>query len=226
MDEHEELIERLREVGRQPIDPSVRSVHLLAIERGRPAVSSKLRVAGAFLAGLLVGGSGLAVAGALPDPAQAVAHDVFERVGVQVPQPERHHGPECGPEARRNHGAYVRSDKSLAKTECGKPLRAADGAEADEPRSEAPGERGRSRADRDLCAGPPPWATDRSMTDEQKATAQAERDAACPDAADDAGEGLDDSPEAKAADPPTTTTSAPATTTTTVIEEPTTTSAA
>jgi hypothetical protein len=193
MDDHDELIDRLRDLGRQRVEPSVQSAHLTAMASARPARSrSKLRVAGAFLAGLIVGGSGLAVAGALPDAAQNAAHDAFEQVGVQVPQPERHHDDAvCGPEVQKNHGGYVRNDKALARTDCGKPIGA--GTDADEGADDSgeggkgaggkgaggkgaggkgAGGKGPGSAEGGQCEGPPPWAGNKSMTAEAKVAAQ------------------------------------------------------
>lgn len=211
MDEHDDVIERLKALGRRPVDPALQSAHLTAMAAVRPRARwSRVRVAAAFLAGLLLGGSGLAAAGALPDPAQNVAHKAFAEVGVQVPQPERYHdAAECGDEVKANHGAYVRDDKSRAKTDCGKPVKAG-------------GDRPGGPSDRGPCQGPPPWALDKSMTDGEKTAAQAQRAIDCPDV-EDAAEAEDEefeAPErsADAAVPstePTTTTTAPASTTTT-----------
>jgi hypothetical protein len=173
MDEHDDVLQRLRRLGTQPIDPDQRAADLTAMARVRPpaALRPKLRLAAAFLAGLLIGGSGLAAADALPDPAQHVAHTVLGRVGVDVPDPERYHGPECGTEVKGNHGEYVRDDHGLATSNCGKPVQAGQGGQgegvdddADEP---------------EACRGRPPWAVDKTMTPEEKAAAQAERTAQC-----------------------------------------------
>ena len=215
---HEELIERLGGLT-EPIHPARQASDLAAMAAAvtprRGLFASKVRVAAAFLAGLLLGSTGLAAADALPDPAQHVAHQVLDRVGVQVPDPERYHGPECGATAKRNHGAYVRDDHSLASTECGKKVKTA-GAEDEvgEPRE--------GKAAKGPCQGKPPWAGS-TMTSEQKAAAQAEREAACPDTDDD---GVDDGAAQLDADEPapevTTTTAAP---TTTTVEATTTTAA-
>ena len=104
------------------------------------AFGRRLRVGAALVAGLLVGGTGLAGAGAL-GPAQGVAHSALGRVGIDVP--DRHNGPECtDADGKRiadlkNHGQYVRSqakgDRSeAAKSKCGKPVHAVDPADADE----------------------------------------------------------------------------------------------
>src|SRR5687767_9677168 len=127
MDQHEDLQARLRAMGEQSVEPSLQSAHLTAMAAmtpGRRSLAPKVRAAGIFLAGLLVGGSGLAAAGALPDPAQHAAHRALGAVGVAVPDPERYHGSECGPDVKRNHGGYVRDDKSLAGTDCGKKVNA------------------------------------------------------------------------------------------------------
>jgi hypothetical protein len=209
--EHDDLERRLTALGQHPLPPGLASQHLTRIAtEGRPSRwSSKLRVGAAFLAGLLIGGSGLAAAGALPDPVQHAAHEALGSVGVDVPDPERYHGDECGDEVKRNHGAYVRDDHALAQTGCGKPVGAAEG-EDDErgPKEKGP------------CQGPPPWAgKDKvDMTPEEKAAAQAAREAECPD--EEAGEA--EAPEAREAegapedeaDPTTTTTTVPETTTT------------
>ena len=224
MDDHDDLIERLQALGRQPVDPARQHAHLAAMTpAGRSPLRAKLRVAGAFLAGLLVGGSGLAVAGALPDSAQNVAHNVFEQVGVQVPQPDRYHdAEECGPEVKANHGQYVRDDKSLARSDCGKPTHAGGKDAGETPRSGKGGTGGpAAKGDRGPCQGPPPWAGS-AMSPEDKAAAQAEREARCgvdDDESDEDDEGgVLEAPEAER-DLETTTTAAP----TTTVAEPTTT---
>lgn len=219
MDEHEDLRQRLRALGTQPIEPSLQSTHLTMLSAaGRRSLRPKLRTAGVFLAGLLVGGSGLAVAGALPDPAQHVAHQAFGEVGVQVPDPERYHGPECGPDVKRNHGAYVRDDKGVARTECGKPVGGDKDELKGEEEEEEGGEPGAERAAKGPCQGPPPWggANKSSMTTDEKAAAQAARALEC-------GEG-GKAPEAAASTTTTasTTTLPPAETPTTLSETTTT----
>ena len=223
----DDLIERLGGLS-QPIHPARQASDLAAmaatVTPRRGLFASKLRVAAAFLAGLLLGSTGLAAADALPDPAQHVAHQVLDRVGVQVPDPERYHGPECGADAKRNHGAYVSDDPALAQTECGKKVKA-NGQGSD-------GTPGEAKAAKGPCQGKPPWAG-ATMTSEAKAAAQAERDA-CPDGpaaaeAEPDAAALDDG----SAEPDvTTTTAAPSTTstaappTTSTVEDPTTTTAA
>jgi hypothetical protein len=220
MDEHDGLERRLRAMGEQPVEPSLQSAHLTAMVRVAPrhGLRPKLRAAGIFLAGLLVGGSGLAAAGALPDPAQHAAHRALGAVGVDVPDPDRYHGPECGAEVKRNHGGYVRDDHSLAGTDCGKKAHA--GKDGDDPEGDEPevgDDAGEGAGPNDACQGPPPWAgpNNTSLTPEEKAAAQAERQATC---GDDQGEDVD----AEEQDSATTTT--PTTETTSTTAAPTTTS--
>jgi hypothetical protein len=218
MDEQEDLQGRLRAMGEHPVDPSLQSAHLTAMARVSPRRSfgPKLRAAGIFLTGLLVGGSGLAAAGALPDPAQHAAHRALGVVGVDVPDPERYHGPECGAE-ERNHGGYVRDDHALAGTDCGKPVQAGTGGD------DTPGaERGQGAGPKDGCQGPPPWAgPDKpSMTPEERAAAQAERLATC---GAEAGDSEPDATEPRETATTTTSTTAPPATTTTTAATTTTT---
>ncbi len=216
--EHDDLEQRLAGLGRQPLPPGLASEHLTRIaEAGTTSRwPSKLRVGAAFLAGLLLGGSGLAAAGALPDPVQHAAHRALDTVGVDVPDPERYHGAECGDEVKRNHGAYVRDDHSLAQSRCGKPVQA--GSADDDAEGKAGGPQ--AKADRGPCQGPPPWAgpSGKSMTADEKAAAQAARTAECGDEdADDAEAeaGEADTDDTAAGDGPTTTTTVAETTTTT-----------
>lgn len=172
MGRDEELLEHLRGVvAASPVErPTWDPAALDTAPPLRLRRRSQLAVAGALIGALLVASTGLAAAGALPDPAQHVAHEVLDTVGVQVPDPERYHGPECGAEVGRNHGAYVSEDKALAKSDCGKPVNAADAGGSD---------KAAKADDGDPCTGPPPWAGDKSLSPEAKATAQADRVAQC-----------------------------------------------
>lgn len=157
-------------------------------------------VAAAGVVGFLAGGTGLAAAGTLPDPAQDVAHDVLGAVGVNVPR-----STDGCPEGRayRNHGEYVAEVEAAggdagaaARSDCGKPTKGrgngngnGNGRPAGQPRADADG---------DPCTGPPPWAGAR-LPAAEKERLQAERLAACgPDDADE--------PEVAPAEDPTTTT--------------------
>ena len=179
MDDHDDTLRRLHDLGTQPMEPgrSARDLQAMAAVRPSARVGGKLRIAGAFLAGLLIGSTGLAAADALPDPAQHVAHTVLDRVGVQVPDPARYHGPECGSTAKKNHGAYVRDDHTLAQTDCGKKQNAVGAGESD---AEHDGGPKAAKQAKGPCQGKPPWAGNKTMTVEEKAAAQAERTATCP----------------------------------------------
>src|SRR4051812_14434334 len=108
--EFEPVIARLRQVGRQPVDPAVATAHLAMLAAVPPRGSSwwrrprtaagKVRVGVAVaLAGSLAGTTGLAFAGALPNPAQQVAHDALQVVGVSVPAGTTTEHPPCDPSA-------------------------------------------------------------------------------------------------------------------------------
>lgn len=218
---------------RQPIASAQQSADLTAMASVRPGrFASKVRMAAAFAVGLLLGSTGLAAANALPDPAQHVAHQALDRVGLEVPDPERYHGPECGETVQKNHGGYVKADKALAQSDCGKPVGAGDdGAKDGDAGDDKAGKA--EKAAKGPCQGKPPWAGNKTMTPEEKAAAQAEREAQC--GTDDADEDAeaDDSGDVGATEAPveeTTTTAAVDTTTTTevttsTVEETTTTAA-
>jgi hypothetical protein len=229
MDDRHPLEDRLRRLTR-PVDPRRQAADLVAMADVRPArtglLASKARLALAFLAGLLIGSTGLAAADALPDPAQHVAHQALTSVGVDVPDPERYHGPECGDEVQKNHGGYVREDHALAGTDCGKPVHS-DADEADDDADDGaatPGE-GKGPTAKGPCQGKPPWAGNKTMAPEEKAAAQADRAAQCGTEVDEADDESDDEADeadtqrAPEGEESTTTTEAPTTTT----EAPTTT---
>ena len=176
MNENDDLIRRLRALGRHSVDPAVASSHLSKVTS--PSASGgrshRLRTAGVFLAGLLLGGTGLASAGALPAPAQKIAHDTLGAVGVKVPGGERYQGVECG--GAKNHGQYVRSQPkgeraAAAKSLCGKKT---GSGEAKPDKADKPGKSG--------CEAPPPWAGQGKSQDKAaKKAAQAQRRATCGD---------------------------------------------
>jgi hypothetical protein len=180
MNEHHDLIARLRALGSQPVRPEVAGRHLAAIgaEPGQVRGSTRshrLRIVSAFAVGLLAGTSGLASAGALPDGAQEVAHRTLGAVGLNVPHGDRYEGTECGGEVK-NHGQYVRSQPKdnraeAAASRCGKPVQAGTG---DDPAG-GPGGQGAE------CQGPPPWAG----KGKPDAAAKAARKQACGHGQDD-----------------------------------------
>ncbi|GAC1478793.1 MAG: hypothetical protein NVS1B12_15480 [Acidimicrobiales bacterium] len=133
MDDTDPLVERLRDLGRQPVDPATASQHLSAMGSVRRPIRGwrRYRVGAAFFAGLLVGGTGLASAGALPGGVQNAAHTTLSEVGVNVPDG---HGPArstvgCPADGvtYKNHGQYVRThhnDPNAGASQCGKPVNA------------------------------------------------------------------------------------------------------
>ena len=194
MSEHDDLEARLRALGSDPVDPAVQSRHLTAMAsvHWRRSRLGRAKVVAAFAAGLVLGGTGLASAGAL-GPVQDPVADAAAKVGVNLPGgTERVNATNTptacevdgttSPTTFRNHGAYVKAGGD-PKDPCGKPLtsqqRSNEG-QGDEQRSE--------------CA--PPWAGEGKPTAEQKAQWKANRPASC--AADEAGE-----PEGPPADPGT-----------------------
>jgi hypothetical protein len=154
MNEHDDLISRLRAFGRRPVDPGLAARHLSAMApslAAAPRQGHRVRVVAAFAVGLLAGTTGLATAGALPNGAQEIAHHTLGSVGVNVPHGDRYQGAECGGVVK-NHGQYVRSqpkeDRAVAAaSRCGKPLKAGAG----DGNGGAPEKSGD-------CQGPPPWA--------------------------------------------------------------------
>jgi hypothetical protein len=235
----DDLEDRLRRLGQTPIAPEVEASHRRAMAE---AVSAPARarfgwraVALAAVAGFLVGSTSLAAAGSLPAPAQDVAHDVLDVVGIGVPR-----STEGCPEGTsyRNHGEYVSAVEAAggdvdaaAHSDCGKPAHSGKG----KGTAKEKGSSGASPdGDDDLCTGPPPWAGTH-LDAEAKGTARAEREAICgPD--DDADETDVESDEVEQEDPApksdatttipdATTTTLPSETSTTEVEETTTTTA-
>ena len=135
MEEHEPVIESLRALGKEPIDPVTANRHLsrMVDVRARTPFVTKVKVGAAFGIGILVGSAGLASAGALPGPAQGIAHSVLSSVGVHVPGgPQRYDGPECGG-TYKNHGQYVRAhtqDPNAGRSRCGKPIQSGTGSDS------------------------------------------------------------------------------------------------
>jgi hypothetical protein len=175
-----EIEQRLNEVGTRPIDATTQVRHrsLISAASGNEPLRLKRRfrpvaVAAAALIGFGVGSAGIAMAGALPNPAQDVAHDVLGVVKVDVPRgKEGKRGP-CVSEAAKIEDPDA---KKAAKDECPKgPPGDEDHEPTDEPgrSGEAPGRtgdvphgnqqakengNGTDKHDDDPCRGRPPWA--------------------------------------------------------------------
>ena len=202
-----ELHNRLRSMGTRPVDADVQESHLRRIESVAPvgAVATGKRfgpvaVAAACVFGFLAGSTGLAMAGALPDQAQEVAHDVLGVVQVDVP---------AGKEGKRgpcvSAAAKIEDEdaKKAAKDACPKgPIDndQPDGDDSDEPDApgrsgDAPGQNrdemtGKARAsgttkhDDDPCKGRPAWAGPLTKEEREEAKAANSR-ADCVDDVDD-----------------------------------------
>ena len=184
--------EKLQRFARGPVSTSVRSSHQRRIAAAAAVPQRRglrrfgaLWVAGAGLIGFTIGSTGLAAAGALPDPAQNVAHDVLGAVRVDVPAgKEGKRGP-CVSQAAKIEDEAA---KQAAKDACpkgGPPEPPDNGAGTPEDPGSSPGKSGEApghSGDRghgkgtdkhagDPCRGRPPWAG--RMTQEEKAAAKA-----------------------------------------------------
>src|SRR5579859_7230494 len=169
MDDHDPLIDRLRSLGHDPVDSATaaRDLGAMASVGARTGRAMKLKVGGVFFAGLMLGGAGLASAGALPGPAQDVAHAALSKAGLNVPNshgPARYNGAECGTDPQThqpyaNHGQYVKAhkaDPNTGSSRCGKPVQAgtdtSNDTEAPDANQAGPpgsthGNRGKGKAD-------------------------------------------------------------------------------
>lgn len=197
----DDLTRRLRALGTQAVPPGTSASHLAEMAavgappgRGR---FGRLAVGLAALAGFLVGGSGLTMAGALPGPAQDVAAGVLAQVGVQAPRSSGAEFGKCVSAAARAKGDDAvgaedeEADNSAfkaAKAACGEP-----GGGRGPGREDGRGPQSTPGAlDGDPCTGPPLWAgRGTGPTDAERA----ERDAArsgCPVDVVDAGDLADD----------------------------------
>lgn len=195
MDENE-ITQRLREAGNRPVPGGVRSTHLTRMQAAVPVVEKqkrfgRLAVAAAAFVGFAVGSTGFAMAGALPDPAQAVAHDVLSVVQVQVPDRPDNRGQCISAAARANPNDAAA--KQLAKDQCpkGKPSHAGKGKAKGRPdHAGTPGGPNGIPHDADPCKGPPPWAGKgaKDLTPEDKQRMREQRAADCGRDLDDATE--------------------------------------
>lgn len=147
MTEHDALIARLRGLGDQPVDPVVASEHLTAMAAvGRAPVAARSRfgrakVAAAFAAGLVLGGTSLASAGVMGEGVQNAVADAAAKVNVNLPGGTARSTDGCGGITARNHGDFVRQGGD-PKANCGKPQKAVDnranaGVDADDDAGEA-----------------------------------------------------------------------------------------
>lgn len=176
------LTDRLHDLGTQPVPDDVRDRHLHRMSAVAPDRSGarfgRLAVAAAAVVGFAFGSTGLAMAGALPDPAQDVAHDVLGTVNIAVPEGTRG---QCVSGVAKSD--LPEAEKKAAKDACpkgGRPDGVGNGKSGEAP--------GKTRVDKhanDPCRGKPPWAGKPELTDEERAAMQAERQACPPDVEDE-----------------------------------------
>ncbi len=174
---------------------------------------ARLKVAAAFATGLVLGGSGLAYAGVLPAGRQSAPEAAAQQVEGSVPRSTE--GCPAG-QTFKSHGEYVDSVKAAggdenaaAHSNCGKPVTATtkdqgknggkgngngngDGQGNGQGNGKGRG-KGAGKHAGDACHGRPPWAGDKTKTEEEKRALEAQREASCP---------KDDENEADEADEP------------------------
>lgn len=216
-------------MGTEPIDEQTRATHMRRMAAGGAVAEPRRRgyvwagIAAAAVVGFLAGSTGLAMADALPDPAQEVAHDVLRVVQVDVPQgKEGKRGP-CMSQAAK---IKDKDAKKAAKDACPKGGGNESGDETGDETGDGAGtpEQGPPSAS-DPCHGRPPWAGPMSKEQRDAAKASASR-ANCPKDAEDADESDDDIADesddqsAAAVDTATTTESTVSTTSTTAPAAP------
>ena len=187
MDENE-ITQRLREAGDQSVPGEVRATHLSQMHAAVPVVEKpkrfgRLAVAAAAFVGFAVGSTGFAMAGALPAPAQGIAHDVLSVVQVEVPDRKDNRGKCVSDAAKANPNDEAA--KKAAKANCpkGKPAHAGQGKP---DHAGTPGGPNGIPHEDDDCKGPPPWAGKgaKDVTPEEKQAFKDTR-AACKPEPDD-----------------------------------------
>ena len=194
--DHDDLTDRLRALGEQPVPEATRHQHLNRMTATAPTVPprrfGRVAVAAAAMVGFFAGSTGLAMAGALPDPAQDVAHDVLSTISVQVPAGTPGHRGSCVSTAAKIADPEAKAAEKAKCPKGGKPAGVAPGRSGEAP--------GRTKADKhadDPCRGKPPWAGRNDMTEAEKQAAKEQRAAECgrtldaddpADAAEDAAE--------------------------------------
>jgi hypothetical protein len=216
--EHAELTGRLAALGNEPVDPAVASAHLTAIAAVHPRLTPRpvrgrfvrSKVAVAFAAGLVLGGTSLASAGVLGNTPQNAVADAAGHVGLDLPGGTPRSTEGCGGQTYKNHGQFV-SQGGDPHSPCGKPVKSTDKpgkADNTKPAKDKP-----AGAGADKGCGKPAWAGPGNHAKKTPA-AVAQRTAAC---GDDDTKSARETPKAVA---PTTvapapTTTVPVTTTTT-----------
>ena len=187
----DEIRDRLQALGDEPIDAATRAAHMRRMATASSARAPHRRgfvwagIGAAAIVGFLAGSTGLAMADVLPDPAQAVAHDVLRTVQVDVPEGKQAKRGPCVSEAAK---IKDKDAKRAAKEACPK-----GGGDDDESGDESGDDTGDDTApggppaSDDPCRGRPPWAG--PMSKEQRAAAKesASREN-CPKDAEETGD--------------------------------------
>jgi hypothetical protein len=210
--EHVALAGRLAALGKEPVDPAVASDHLAAIAAVQPGRTLRPvrerfvrgKVAAAFAAGLLLGGTSLASAGALGNTPQNAVADAAGHVGLDLPGGTPRSTEGCDGKPYKNHGQFV-AQGGDPHSPCGKPVNASDKPGNDNDATGDDAKSPKKAGGPDAGCGKPPWAGKGNQA-KKTPEALAQRKAACGD--DDSGTERD----APTAGAPTTTT--PVTTTT------------
>jgi hypothetical protein len=191
--EHAELVDRLNALGQAPVDSAVASAHLTKMAAAptgktlRPVRERFVRakVAAAFAAGLMLGGTSLASAGALGTTPQNAVADAAGHVGLDLPGGTPRSTEGCGGETYRNHGQFV-SRGGDPHSPCGKPVKSTDKqGRADHAKPDHTKKAPQATAG-DGC-GKPPWAGKDNQAKKTPA-AVAQRKAACGDDDSDTAE--------------------------------------
>ena len=185
----DELQNRLRSMGVTPIDPEVQAGHLRQVEAvggagAEPAGRRRfgpVAVGAAAIFGFLAGSTGLAMAGALPDQAQGVAHDVLGVVQVDVPEGKDGKRGPCVAAAAKLDDEVA---KQAAKDAC--PQGNDDPGPVDEDGDGKPDKPDKvdKHAD-DPCRGKPAWTGPMSNEEREAAKAASSRDTCVDDDGDD-----------------------------------------
>jgi hypothetical protein len=183
MDEHDhedqdfpEVEHRLLAFGSAPLASGVADRTLERVRAaGRPKMSgARLKfLSAAALAGFAAGGVGIAAAAnVLPAPAQDVAHNALDAVGVHVPPGHvRYNDPTAcpgGPYA--NHGAYVRAhkdDPNAGASPCGKPVQSVGATGRTDTSDPNADKSDKGKAGKSNSHGPPAWAHGNGKPDDQ-----------------------------------------------------------
>jgi hypothetical protein len=217
--EHAALAARLAALGKEPVDPAIASEHLAAIaavpasRTVRPVRERFVRgkIAAAFAAGLLLGGTSLASAGALGNTPQNAVADAAGHVGLDLPGGTPRSTEGCGGKTYKNHGEYV-SQGGDPHSPCGKPVKSGHKPGKDKDAKDDANDGGTKKAGGAGDCGKPPWAGKGNHA-KKTPEAVAQRKAACGDDESDDDSGAQN--KAPKAGAPTTTTGSPSVTTTT-----------